>query len=256
MSYTYDAWGYHTVAYHNGGAVTPAQYNPFRYRGYYYDSDLGMYYLNARYYDPYTARFISMDGVEYLGAGGDLNSYNLYSYCNNNPVNYIDYAGNLPWPLIVVIGVFVACTVMTTSGILEGLTEEDSSHDQIGKSNDGNTRVFYYDFVVKDKAVTNQRSVATSAGLTAGVCDINEEFGDFKINAGVIKANGSLGLLGGSVGIHAVYLEVGKNINLFGKDVYLSIEGDIGLGADLQLGPKTKIGASYMFGLSITLERL
>ena len=95
MSYTYDAWGYHTVAYHNGGAVTPAQYNPFRYRGYYYDSDLGMYYLNARYYDPYTARFISMDGVEYLGASGDLNSYNLYSYCNNNPVMYADPSGHV-----------------------------------------------------------------------------------------------------------------------------------------------------------------
>ncbi len=43
--YTYDAWGNHTVSYTNDGGSTGVQYNPFRYRGYYYDFDLGMYYL-------------------------------------------------------------------------------------------------------------------------------------------------------------------------------------------------------------------
>ena len=58
-TYNYsDAWGNHLVSYSNGGSSTGAQYNPFRYRGYYYDTDLGMYYLQSRYYDPNTCRFI------------------------------------------------------------------------------------------------------------------------------------------------------------------------------------------------------
>ena len=50
-SYTYDAWGNFTTAYHNGGENTSVVYNPYTYRGYYFDRDLGMYYLNSRYYD-------------------------------------------------------------------------------------------------------------------------------------------------------------------------------------------------------------
>ncbi len=50
-SYTYDAWGNFTVSYTNGGESTYAANNPFRYRGYYYDTDLGLFYLNSRYYD-------------------------------------------------------------------------------------------------------------------------------------------------------------------------------------------------------------
>ena len=49
ISYTYNAWGQRNKTYHNNGMSSPANYNPFMYRGYYYDTDLEMYYLNARY---------------------------------------------------------------------------------------------------------------------------------------------------------------------------------------------------------------
>ncbi len=65
--------------------------NPFRYRGYYYDEESGLYYLNSRYYDPVTGRFINADG--YLGANGDMLAYNLFAYCSNNPINYSDPTG-------------------------------------------------------------------------------------------------------------------------------------------------------------------
>jgi RHS repeat-associated protein len=68
--------------------------NPFRYRGYYYDKDLNLYYLNARYYDQGTRRFVSGDSIGYLGANGDLISYNLYAYCGNNPVSFVDHNGH------------------------------------------------------------------------------------------------------------------------------------------------------------------
>lgn len=90
-SYTYDAWGNHTVTNHTADNI--GILNPFRYRGYYFDSETGYYYLNSRYYDPQVKRFISADAIGYLGANGDLISYNLYAYCSNNPVMHIDPSG-------------------------------------------------------------------------------------------------------------------------------------------------------------------
>ena len=90
-SYIYDAWGNFTVTYTNGGAVTAAQYNPFTYRSYYYDDDLGLYYLNSRYYDSNTGRFINAD-VQ-INAKENFLGYNMYAYCGNNPVMYTDPSG-------------------------------------------------------------------------------------------------------------------------------------------------------------------
>jgi len=60
---------------------------------------LEFYYLGSRYYDAEAGRFISPDSVEYLGANGDLISYNLYAYCSNNPVNKNDPTGHA-WDII------------------------------------------------------------------------------------------------------------------------------------------------------------
>ena len=91
-TYTYsDAWGNFTVSYSNGGGSTGAQYNPFRYRGYYYDSDLSMYYLQSRYYDAKICRFINSDS--YTSTGQGILSTNMFAYCINNPVNRVDYLG-------------------------------------------------------------------------------------------------------------------------------------------------------------------
>ena len=107
-TYTYsDAWGNHFVSYSNGGASTGAQYNPFRYRGYYYDTDLGMYYLQSRYYDAKICRFINAD-MQISGVGGEILGYNMFAYCMNNPVNMSDLAGN--WPLKIIKIILVAIT--------------------------------------------------------------------------------------------------------------------------------------------------
>ena len=70
VSYTYDAGGNVTTTYHNSGASTAAQYNPLRYRGYYYDTELGFYYLNSRYYDPDSGRF--KFGPPSIGIGANV----------------------------------------------------------------------------------------------------------------------------------------------------------------------------------------
>ena len=91
--YSYDAWGKCTVT--NATGYTVGEKNPFRYRGYYYDTETGLYYLNSRYYNPEFGRFINVDS-ELAGIGGTTLGYNLFAYCFNNPVNMSDPEGN--WP--------------------------------------------------------------------------------------------------------------------------------------------------------------
>ena len=98
-TYSYDAWG-KVVAIKdaNGAEVTSpnviASINPIRYRGYYYDSDTGFYCLQSRYYDPELRRFLNADGE--IAAGMDVQGYNLFAYCFNNPLNMVDASGE--WP--------------------------------------------------------------------------------------------------------------------------------------------------------------
>ena len=87
--YSYDAWGNCTITTNVNGYGTR---NPFRYRGYYFDTDLNMYYLMTRYYDPQIGRFINADTINYLKPNS-INGLNLYAYCKNNPTRNIDPLG-------------------------------------------------------------------------------------------------------------------------------------------------------------------
>ncbi len=90
VEYTYDAWG-NILSVTGSLASTVGQINPFRYRGYYYDSETGLYYLNSRYYDAEVGRFINADGI--VGANGGIVGFNMFAYCNNNPVMFADPSG-------------------------------------------------------------------------------------------------------------------------------------------------------------------
>ena len=91
--YEYDAWG--KVISIIGDVAWFGQLNPIRYRSYYYDNESGYYYLQSRYYNPEIGRFICADDIIYLGVCGIV-SYNLYSYCINNPVIFYDSHGAFP----------------------------------------------------------------------------------------------------------------------------------------------------------------
>ena len=94
--YVYDTWGNTIHIYDaDGDEITStanlAVQNPIRYRGYYFDSETGLYYLQSRYYDPVTCRFINADS--YVSTGTGILGYNMFAYCNNNPVICIDVSG-------------------------------------------------------------------------------------------------------------------------------------------------------------------
>ena len=95
--YTYDAWGKCTITSDTSG-VSIATINPFRYRGYYYDTESGMYYLQSRYYDPAVGRFINADDSRIINMFYGITIVNIYTYCENNPVKNIDPTGYLVWP--------------------------------------------------------------------------------------------------------------------------------------------------------------
>ena len=92
-TYTYDAWGNCVVATDTNGI---GETNPIRYRSYYWDDEFGLYFLKSRYYSPTLCRFISQDSIEYLDPES-INGLNLYAYCYNNPIMYVDPSGHSPW---------------------------------------------------------------------------------------------------------------------------------------------------------------
>ena len=104
VQYQYDSWG-KLLGITGSLASTIGKRNPFRYRGYYYDDETGMYYLQSRYYDPEIKRFICADDIDNVS---DLQEMpiekNLYIYCDNNPIARIDTNGRA-WLGVAIAGI-------------------------------------------------------------------------------------------------------------------------------------------------------
>jgi len=118
---SYDAWGNRTVSggtsitFNDGYSILMSNLNPFYYRGYYYDIETKFYYLQTRYYDPALGRFINPDTIDYLDPES-INGLNLYAYCNNNPIMYVDPTGHF----VITIGSIITAALIT-AGIGAGL---------------------------------------------------------------------------------------------------------------------------------------
>lgn len=114
VTYTYDAWG-GLLGMDGSMATTLGILNPYRFRGYIYDDETGLYYLGSRYYNPEWCRFINIDSIS--GVTGALLTHNLWAYCGNNPVSYKDTNGNF---LGTIIGAVVGGIVGGVSAALTG----------------------------------------------------------------------------------------------------------------------------------------
>ena len=90
VSYTYDTWG-KLISIEGSLKDIVGVKNPYRYRGYRYDTETGLYYLQSRYYNAEWGRFINADGI--IGHTGELLNHNLFAYCKNNPKNASDSTG-------------------------------------------------------------------------------------------------------------------------------------------------------------------
>jgi RHS repeat-associated protein len=93
VEYTYDAWG-KLLTTTGSMASTLGVHNPLRYRGYVYDTELGLYYLQSRYYNPEMGRFINADA--YTSTGQGVLGNNMFAYCENSPIINVDFGGAKP----------------------------------------------------------------------------------------------------------------------------------------------------------------
>ena len=120
VQYYYDAWGNHKVVDADGDEITDqnniGNLNPFRYRGYYYDTETGLYFLQTRYYDPEVGRFLNRDSVQYADPE-TINGLNLYAYCLNNPVEYADPTGHFVISAIVALAILGGVIGGTVGGV-------------------------------------------------------------------------------------------------------------------------------------------
>ncbi len=119
--YVYDAWG---NIHSETGDTNLRSLNPFRYRGYVYDNETGLYYLQSRYYDPFTGRFLNADAYCDTQSGSPL-STNMFAYCENNPVNNIDSKGQ--WLARLICGVAGAVVFGTVANVFCRLLGVDTS---------------------------------------------------------------------------------------------------------------------------------
>lgn len=133
--YTYDAFGVVITE-------TETVDNPFRYAGYWYDSETGLYYLMARYYNPVNGRFLSEDPAR--------DGYNWYVYCDNNPIIYTDPNGQSFILTCIIVGAIAGAIIGATTGAV-------ISHNKYGE--------IKWQYVVTGTVI----GTATGAALGAGV---------------------------------------------------------------------------------------
>ncbi len=112
VNYTYNAWG---KLCRTTGSMTSSlgSHNPLRYRGYVYDTDTQLYYLQSRYYNPEMGRFINADS--YASTGQGILGNNMFAYCNNNPANMSDPTGGLAISLTV-LGLIIGAVAGAIAG--------------------------------------------------------------------------------------------------------------------------------------------
>jgi RHS repeat-associated protein len=129
-TYSYEAWG---GLLFTGGTMegTLGDLNPLRYRGYVFDNETGLYYLQSRYYNPGMGRFINADN--FMATGQGFIGNNPYVYCGNNPVLNYDPSGNFFFAALGAAAGFIGGAV---AGALSGQSGhallETAVHSAVG----------------------------------------------------------------------------------------------------------------------------
>ena len=160
VEYTYDAWG-NVLTTTGSMASTLGIINPLRYRGDIYDTDTGLYYLQSRYYDPELGRFINGDSFASTGQG--LLGNNMFTYCGNNPVIYVDLDGEK----IVGIGVQVELQI---GGVSIGLEIVIYFDEQVCNGADYTIVAYSYSgYEISSDQLSNIIGMIDIAALAAGV---------------------------------------------------------------------------------------
>ena len=117
VTYVHDAWG-NAISVTGTLAGTIGAINPYRYKSYYYDAETNLCYLQSRYYDAGVQRFVSADDIEFLGASVGVYAFNLYSYCENDPINFKDSTGNGILGALILKGALYALATAVSQAVV------------------------------------------------------------------------------------------------------------------------------------------
>ena len=254
VNYAYDSWG-KLLSITGNLKDTVGVQNPFRYRGYYYDNETGMYYLRNRYYDPELRRFISAD--KYV-IGTDSILPNMYMYCGNNPVNNHDENGHLFKKFIAAVkkigksikrAVRHICTVVTsTVKKIVGVQVKSSNTVKrttriwgLGSVSVSNT-TSYFKTAGKAKPVTFYSGITKSDSKSYGrekgmlvdaqIASVGLS-GDFSADSVAIKQDIGIGNSSLGLGVHWNYAEWSLGIDIsssFKKD---NVESETTVSVDI-----------------------
>ena len=211
VEYIYDAWG-KLISTTGTLATTLGADNPFRYRGYYYDTETCLYYLTTRYYDPEVCRFISAD--VYMSTGQGVLGGNMWAYCGNNPVCRYDTSGRLWKEILDLVGSIIG---------FGGETSYDSS---VTLTSPSKLSIFYVETSITDSYVepygntdsivaisantsVNERESSSRADICVGI-----NIGSLSVTANIFTTNDFSAGIGASLGY---------------KSISYSLEGDISL---------------------------
>ena len=235
--YTYDAWGKPLTITDGAGADVSgnashiANVNPFRYRGYYYDKESGLYYLQSRYYDPVVGRFINADGI--TDGGAKLVGNNLFVYGANNPINNVDPTGN--WIIKSAIKWLAKNVVKPLVKTVQNVLSKTSGTFSQGVSVSGNTGIW---------------SGGAQIGITV------DTKGNIALQGSVSGGASSAGSLGCSVTKYRTVTNAPttKKLEKEGANIGLSGGGNaaglpINIGQELNLIPDADLNKAY-FGFT------
>ncbi|MBZ9686131.1 hypothetical protein G9F72_007265 [Clostridium estertheticum] len=178
VSYVYDAWG-KLVSTTGTLASTVGVKNPYLYRGYRYDTETGLYYLQSRYYNADWGRFINADGV--IGQTGELLGHNVFDYCKNNPT-----------------------TLKDPSGFRPVLTEGEETEEMIEASLATMSSTNMYNYQKKhkyDNLKNDVKSAAITGGLPGAADTLTASYLSTLRNSTTLVNNSQQSLNGGGVSI-------------------------------------------------------
>ena len=170
--YSYDAWGVCTVTQDTSGCNI-ANINPFRYRGYFFDVETGLYYLQSRYYNASIGRFVNADDATVLEIEKAVLNHGLFTYCKNEPINNFDPYGywvltiGVSWGIAAILGVNFFATLLIDStwdyGVFLGAT---LLYRVMAKGLSGSLGIYWGFKKIKD--YLNSVTVGFAAGYVVG----------------------------------------------------------------------------------------
>ena len=239
VAYTYDAWG-KLLSTTGSMAGTLGEYNPLRYRGYVYDTETGLYYLNSRYYNPETGRFINADGV-IAGVGGNLKGYNTFSYCFNNPVNMNDENGCWPqWIKNAVKWVTKNVVMPVVKTAQEVLSKIDVTYSQ-GINISGTPSAFVFNLQA-GLSIDTKGNVAIQSSIGGGVTGGSP--------SASITAYKSVTTAPSINSLDGDYYQIGGSAGIPVAGIPLAVGGDFSIIPDSTLD-KRYVGATANIGFGI-----